>query len=217
MTVSFAAGEDWDLNKIDFTQAFVYAPQTNPNLYCELPPLPPDLAGSRLGSGQCSGRVGHMKHNLYGLVDGGRAFQEFLIEWMIDDLGARLYINDRSMFEWSFGGETLRGAIHVDDVLYTSSGPGVRREFLRLVRGRFKITGDEEEAEDFCGIEFLRDRAAKTITMHQQKFGKKMMDKYEMIGQKTERVPYNVSGPDLVRGCPIFSEPIFFQRRTARS
>jgi len=122
-----------------------------------------------------------------------------LIEWLINDLGARLYINDRNMFEWSFGGQTMRGALHVDDVLYTSSGPVVRREFLRLVRGRFKITGDEDEAEDYCGMEIRRDRAAKTITMHQEKFGRKMMDKYKIWGERVERVPYKVSGPELVR------------------
>ena len=199
MTVSFAAAEGWDLNKIDFTQAFIYAPQKNPHLYCELPLLPSDLKGSRLGSGKSSTRVGHMKRNLYGLVDAGRTFQEFLIEWMINELGARLYINDRNIFEWSFGGETMRGAIHVDDVLYTSSGPVVRREFLRRIRERFKITGDEEDVEDFCGMEIRRDRAAKTITMHQEKFGRKMMDKYDVWGERTETVPYNVSGPELVR------------------
>jgi hypothetical protein len=122
-----------------------------------------------------------------------------LIDWLINVLGARLYVNDRNLFEWSFGGETMRGAIHVDDVLYASSGPGVRAEFLRLVRARFKITGDEDDVKEFCGMEIRRDRVAKTITLHQEKFGRKMMDKYGTWGEKEQRTPYCVSGPTLVK------------------
>ncbi len=197
MVVSFAASEDWDLNTLDFTQAFTNAPEPNPHLYCELPQLPEELRGGALGSGKCSGRVGHLRRNLYGNVAGGRVWQQFLMRWMIEDLGARLYISDRNLFEWSFGGETIRGAIHVDDVLYASSGKRVRDEFLRLVKARFKVT--EGDGTEFCGIQIRRDRAAKTVTMHQEAFARKMMDKYGVWGQKIERTPYAVSGPPLER------------------
>ena len=43
MVLSFAAGEEWDLNSIDFTQASTYVPQKNPSLYCEVHLLPAGL------------------------------------------------------------------------------------------------------------------------------------------------------------------------------
>jgi hypothetical protein len=55
------------------------------------------------------------------------------------------------------------------------------------------MTGGEEEATEFCGIEILRDWEKKTVTLHQEKFARKMMDKYDAWESRTEKTPLKVS------------------------
>ena len=197
MLTSFAAAEDWSLHSIDFTQAFTNALVTNPHLYCSLPELPAELLGSDFGTGKCASRVGHMRRNLYGLVDAGRTFMHFLSKWMQDEMGVRFYINERCAFEWEWERQTLRGVLHVDDLLFAVSKDAIRAEFRRRLLARFKITGGEEEATKFCGIEIRRDWTAKTITLHQETFARKLMDKYAVWGDHIESTPWPVSGDSL--------------------
>ena len=57
--------------------------------------------------------MGHLKRNLYGNVQAGRVWEQYICHWIIKNVeGARFYINDHNAFEWSFEGETLRGVVH---------------------------------------------------------------------------------------------------------
>jgi hypothetical protein len=150
MLVSFAAAEDMALHTIDFTQAFTNAPQPNPHLYCELPDLPDELKGKICGGGKHKLKVGHLKRNLYGDVQAGRVWEQYIRHWIIKNVeGARFYINDRNAFEWSFEGESLRGGVHVDDVLFAVSGSKIRAAFVSKLAAAFKVTGGFEEATEF--------------------------------------------------------------------
>ena len=71
--------------------------------------------------------------------------------------GARFYINDRNAFEWSFEGETMRGVVHVDDVLFAVSGAKIRAAFVSKLAAAFKVMGAVEEATEFCGLQLDRD------------------------------------------------------------
>ena len=55
----------------------------------------------------------------------------------------QIQLADLSAFKWELNGEALLAACHVDDALFSSSGPGVYAEFLRRIRARLEITGGE--------------------------------------------------------------------------
>jgi len=198
MLVAIAAAEGIPLRTIDFSQAFLNADEQNPNQYNELPDLPPELRNGHLGSGKCKEKVAWMKKNLYGCKQAGRVWQQYLQKYLIDTLHASCCINDRCVFSWNFkGGGRVIGAVHVDDVLYTYTTVEAGVEFLRLMRLKFDITGGDEEASRFCGIQFSRNWDEQTITMHQEDFATEMMTKYGIWGDKVEETPYLVGSADL--------------------
>ena len=92
-------------------RAFVCAPEANPNMYMQLPRLPPELQGANLGRGAGSEFVAHMHRSSYGPKQAGRVWQQHLMKWMIETLGARLYVTDRCVFEWEWQGHKMRGGI----------------------------------------------------------------------------------------------------------
>jgi hypothetical protein len=201
MLVSFAAGEHTSLRSLDFTQAFTNAPEINTKLYIDLPQLPAELVGTTYGNAKGSQRVAHMKRNLYGTIPGGRVWSQYLMRWMIETLGARCYMSDRNAFEWSWTSssgvvDTLRGVIHVDDMLFTGSSPAVLDEFTRRVGAAFQITGGMEEATEFCGLQISRNWVKKTITLHQRDYAIMLAKKYD-LGRlsKTEAAPYLIGAP----------------------
>ena len=125
MLVAFAAGSDMPLYSTDFSQAFLNADVDNPQLYCSLPQLPPEMRGGDFGAGGKRGKVGHLKA-LYGLPQAPRLWQQHLMRFLTVELGAKLFITDRDAFEWEWGGGRLVGACHVDDILFCVSSRAIR-------------------------------------------------------------------------------------------
>ena len=189
MLVALAAGSDRPLYSTDFSQAFINADSDNPHLYCKLPLLPPEMRGGEYGMGGHRGKVGHLKKALYGLPHAPRLWQQHLMRFLTDELGARLFTHDRNVFEWDWEGETLHGAIHVDDILFSVSSLTIRDEFMRRLKAKYRVTGGEEEATEFCGIQIVRDWAKHTVTLTQETFARAMLAKYD-VGGKGEATPF---------------------------
>ena len=143
-----------------------------------------------------------MKRNIYGLVQAGRVWQQHLMGWLKNTLGARIYMNDRCAFEWSLTyendvGQTITerliGTIHVDDVLLSVQSERVRAEFMRILKASFDVTGcenEDDEATEFTGIEIRRNWQRKTITLHQTKFASQLLEKHDLAGARIESMPY---------------------------
>ena len=170
--VSFAAGCGHGLFSLDFRHAFLQADVANPDLLIELPDLPYGMmtgefgAGKRDRCGAPSGKVGRLKKALYGLRDSPRLWARHLQRFLTEEVGVRILVADRNVFKWEWNGKTLLAACHVDDVLFSPSGPRTHSEFLRRIRARFKITGGDEPVSRFCGYQFRYDGEAQTIEMH---------------------------------------------------
>ena len=214
MQVALAAAAGWKLYSTDFRQAFTAAPVDQEDLYLELPPVPPEFEGTAAwGHGYKKGRSGkyvaHMKRNIYGLVQAGRVWQQHLMGWLKNTLGARIYMNDRCAFEWPFtyendDGQTITerliGTVHVDDVLLSVQGERVRAEFMRILKADFAVTGcenEDDEATEFTGIEIRRNWQRKTITLHQTKFASRLLEKHDLAGARLESMPYKTKRDDL--------------------
>ena len=214
MQVAHAAGAGWKLYHTDFTKAFVHAPCDSDDLYLELPPVPEEFEGSEEwghGSQKRRGKyVAHMKRNIYGFVQAGRVWQQYLMTWMTDTLHARLYMNDRCAFEWDYTyqdddgasvTERLIGTIHVDDILISVESERVRAEFMRMLKSHFGVTGcenEDDEATKFTGIQIRRDWARQTVTLHQTEFAERLLEKHGIAGARIEAMPYKATRKRLV-------------------
>jgi hypothetical protein len=127
------------------------------------------------------------------------------MRFLIDELGATVLITDRNCFNWEWRGEKLQGAIHVDDILFSVSNSLIRDEFMRRLKERFRVTGGEEEVTDFCGLQIRRDYAARTVTLHQERYAHQMMVSYDMEKEKAVPTPFMVGATPLqpYEGAPL--------------
>ena len=121
ITVALAASTGYALYSTDFSQAFVNAPETNPHKYIYLPDLPGEL-----GFGSGKGRIGHMHRCLYGQKDAGRQWSQYLLRFLVDELGACVLTADRNCFKWEWQGHKPRSAIHSDSIFLAVSRSRVR-------------------------------------------------------------------------------------------
>ena len=145
----------------------------NPNFLIELPDLPFEMMTGEFGVGKLdapgvpSGKAGRLKKALCGLRDNPRLWARHLQRFLTEEAGVRILVADRNALKWEWNGETLLAACHVDDALFSPSGPGIHAEFLRRIRARFEITGGEGLFVQVCGYQFCFDGRAQAIEMHQ--------------------------------------------------
>ena len=116
---------------------------------------------------------------------------------MTEELGARILINDRNVSEWEWHGHRRINAVHVDVMLFAVSSLEIRDEFMRRIRARFEVTGGEEEATEFCGLEFTRDWDARTVSLKQTAFARQIIDTYDVWDCNPEETPFKVGAPSL--------------------
>ena len=126
-------------------------------------------------------------------------WEQYICRWIIKNVdGARFYINDRSAFEWSFKGETMRGVVHVDDVLFAVSGVKIRAAFVSKLVAAFKVAGGIEEATEFCGLQLDRDWANHTVRLHQRSFAQALVKKYVTGSGRAAAMPYLTTKEKLI-------------------
>ena len=196
IVVAFAAGEKHQLWSFDVVAAFLGAKAVNPDLYVELPELPYEMEGGEFGTGRGKGMVGHLQKTLYGLRDSPRLWSRHLIKSLEEDVGVTVMVSDRNVFKSEWQGQTLLGAVHVDDVLF-SGGPEIRAEFMRRVRAKHDVTGGDEPVTKFCGYEFAYDPVRETIKMHQQRFAVSLLEQFGSLNAKAVDTPMLVGAPEL--------------------
>ena len=138
--------------------------------------------------------VGRLKKALYGLKDAPRLWQQHLLQRLsMADIGVELLVTDRNEFKFRWQEQTLIGAIHVDDILFAPSSLDIKSEFLHRIRKVFSITGGDTRVEAFCGFQFRYDNINSSITIHQEKFERLMLEKYGALGSRSWDSPMHVS------------------------
>ena len=72
---------------------------------------------------------------------------------------------------------THRGGGHVDDALFAVASLEISDEFMKRPKAGLRVTGGEEAATEFYGLEIERDWDAYTTTLKQEAFARRLMDK----------------------------------------
>ena len=68
---------------------------------------------------------------------------------------------------------------------------------MRRIRAVFEVTGGEEEATEFCGLEVTRDWDALTVSLKQTAFVRQMMDTCDVWYCNPKGTPIKVGTPPL--------------------
>jgi hypothetical protein len=159
---------------LDISQAYLsrVRSEDEAEIYMELPEETFGLCHDKK-----SGYVAKMLRHLYGEVDGGRAFERELIEFL-DKIGAKATVSDRMVFNWKWKGQSLLALAHVDDIMYNGDNDEILDEFFRRAEQHFgKLTGGTR-AEYILGIKIVWDLEEATVTLSQRAFVEKFLDEF---------------------------------------
>lgn len=125
-----------------------------------------------------------LKKSLYGLKQASRrwnkTFTNFLNAYNFKQLPS-----DQCVFFGNFNGGIMYLGLYVDDGLVLSTT--TISDFLTTLKEHFKITVDC--AEQFIGLNIIRDRERNAITINQVSYVKRMLEKLNMENAKSLQVP----------------------------
>ena len=183
--LALAAGNGMSVYSVDHSQAFTNAPR-DVEIFTELPEMTPEEEQETGLIGKCKAVVGKMGKTLYGERGSGRAWMQMYDRWLVEELGARMLIQDRQVFVWQWQGHTMYLPTHVDDTLMIASDKAIVDEFMRRLRLKFEVTGGEL-ATDFLGMQI--EQGKQGIRIHQTKYAHSLMEKFDMWNTTPAETP----------------------------
>ena len=181
------AARDWELQHLDVKTAFLNG-ELEETIYMQPPP------GYDLGSG---GRVCKLIKALYGLRQAPRAWYAKL-HAALTRLGFEASTADPSLYVRRKEGSEVWLLVYVDDLLLAASSAKVVSAVKQVIMGTFE-SRDLGAATLFIGMEILRDRAARSITISQQRMTTELVTKYGHGDGKAKSAPMS-PGFKLTRG-----------------
>ena len=177
LLLAIAAYLDWEIYQWDIKQAFPNAP-IDTVIYVEQP-------------------VGFIKEEnkdlvcllnkaLYGLKQSARQWQQYLTNILVK-YGFKSLISDTAVFINK--DKPIILAIHVDDILVFAKNTSYIDElYNQLVDAKLEVS-NLGEARDFLGIEIIRNRQNKALTITQRGFINKILNKYNKTSLKPTSNP----------------------------
>lgn len=173
--------EDYELAQFDVYTAFLYG-ELEEDIFMKIPEglIIEGSAGVRV---DC---VCKLNKSLYGLKQAPRCwnfkFSEFLKKFSFSQGNA-----DHCLFKGCVESENVFLALFVDDGLVAAKSNRVISVVLDHLKSAFKITiGD---ASRFVGLQIKRDRAEKSMFVHQSEYAGKVLEKFGMLNAKSLCVP----------------------------
>lgn len=177
--LSIAARKDMELRQLDVPQAFTQA-KLEEIVYMEMP------EGFAV-----PGMVCRLKKSLYGLKQAPRNWYLLISAFIRDELGFTPCISDPCLF-WkrSSSGQLMLLFLFVDDMQFGFDMKD-EAEYERLhlaLKQRFNIT-NLGESKFMLGMRITRDRQKKTITLDQELYITKALERFGLAQCRTERIP----------------------------
>jgi hypothetical protein len=172
---------DHELDQLDVVQAFLYA-DMNEDVYMELP------EGYREGKEHL---VCKLKKSLYGLKQAPRNWYLLISKFIVEQMGYKATVSDACLFfKRSRTGRLMLLFLFVDD-MQSSYHREDRAEWAELkakLMGRFQ-TKDLGASTWILGMRIRRDRKARTITLDQEQYITKALERYGMHECKPVATP----------------------------
>jgi len=187
VVLGLAASRDMELRQLDVPQAFTQA-ELEEEVYMEMPQ----------GFG-VDGMVCRLLKSLYGLKQSPRNWYILISTFLVEQLGYRATVSDPCLFvKESRSGDVILLFLFVDDMQVAVDQADLDEwsEDHAKLRERFNIT-DLGESKFMLGMRIKRDRAARTITLDQELYVTKALEKFGLAQCAQTRTPGASSHDDL--------------------
>jgi transposase InsO family protein len=168
VALSLAAKWDHELAQFDVPTAFLNA-DVDEDIYMELPE----------GYEQ-AGMVCKLQKSLYGLKQAPRNWDRLVHAFITGDMGFRATVSDPSLyFKRSRSGRLMMIYRFVDDMQggFHRDDAAEFRQSVKLLQDRFRIK-QMQTATWMLGMRIVRDRKARTITLSQELYVTKALEKF---------------------------------------
>lgn len=177
--VALAAVHDFELEQLDVKTTFLYG-KLQEDIYMEVPegvPIPADI----------SRPVCHLKKTIYGLKQSPRAWYS-RIDAYLQALGYVSIHADSNVYIKREGTNFVAVAVYVDDIIVMSNSLRMIHTLKGQLSSEFQMT--DAGALQYClGMQLVRDRKAGTIFLHQSKYARQILERYEMQNSKPAATP----------------------------
>lgn len=165
--LAMAAKLDLDLDHMDAVSAFLQG-DLQEEIYMQQP----------VGAEDGSGRVCQLKKSIYGLKQASRAWNDKLGGVLIK-AGLTCSKVDTCVYYRINNNDIIIIAVYVDDLLVLSNNRKTKEHIKNQLLEHFKMI-DNGEAKFVLGMNIERDRQAGTIRIHQGKYLREVLDRYNM-------------------------------------
>lgn len=166
LILAFAALSGWEIHQWDVKSAFPNANLTE-EVYVKQPTGFEQEGKEHL--------VCLLNKALYGLKQSAREW-EHCLRALLKEIGIIYMPIDQSVY-YSTEGIPIILITHVDDILALSPSVSRVSEVYNLLHSKITLK-NMGEANTFLGIQILRDKKRKTITLHQSKYTQRILQKY---------------------------------------
>ena len=165
---------DWDLQQIDIGNAYCNAFVTEDYLLMRQP------AGFEQYGPNGEELVCRLRKSLYGLKQAGRQWNSLLNDWLINSKWKlKRARSDYCLYYANVNDKVLLVGCYVDDLVITGNDPQLIQDFKTDIGKRFKIT-DMGALKWILGMEVVRDRKKRTLTLHQRKYINDILNDFNM-------------------------------------
>lgn len=177
LLLAIVAARDYEIKKFDVKTAFLYG-ELQEEIYLEQPEgyVDPNNANC----------VCRLHKSLYGLKQSPRCWNEKFVDF----LRAFSFVpcdSDKCVFIGHVKGLKVYLALYVDDGLIVCENMSAIDEVLNVLKGSFKITVDN--ACEFVGLEIIRNRKQRLLTINQAGYVRRLIDKFAMQDAKFSSIP----------------------------
>ena len=174
--LAMAADQDLEIRQVDIKTAFLYGDLDETVYMQHLPgyPGPPGTA--------C-----RLHHSLYGLKQANRQWHLKFKEQLLAR-GFTPSQADPALFIKTDSQGNVLAMVYVDDSLIAGKTQQELQTVVDLLAAIFEVK-DLGEPEDFLGIQIVRDRKLRTISIHQMPYIKKLLHDYELTGASPKVLP----------------------------
>ena len=171
--LAIVAAEDLDLVQFDVKTAFLHG-DLSEEIYMEQP--------QEFDDG--TSKVCRLWKGLYGLKQSPRCWNAKLNAYLES---ISLTATDADPCIYTSTDERILLALYVDDGLLACESVKTMERILSDLDKKFKITRSEPTC--FVGLEIIRDRSRKTVSIHQSNYIVRMLDKFGMLDSKAAKTP----------------------------
>ena len=185
--LAIACVYDFEIHQVDIGNAYCNAYLSGQEILMRQPP------GFEQRGPNGEDLVCKLNKSLYGLRQAGREWNSLLNEWLTKSKWKlQRCRSDYCLYHAKRNGKVLLVGCYVDDLVITGNCPRLIKDFKADLAKRFKIT-DMGELKWILGMEVTRDRKKRTLTLHQRKYIKDILDLYQMQSCHPKTTPADPS------------------------